>query len=217
MISKEASLAECERVLPTDCPFPDSAQTIVDWVIHERKNTPPRRLRGPGPSPAQLEALMRAAAAAPDHGRLVPWRFITIPVGERRHLAVAFQNALLERDRSATPEQLQAAADKAERSPTLLLAVADLSSSHPEIVGSERLVSLGCAIQNMLLLSRAMGFGSGLSSGLSLQSTSLRNAFELRPDEIAVCFVSFGAIAVDRPHRIRPPIRDFFSVYGGNL
>ena len=36
------------------------------------------RLTGPGPSPEDLERLLQAAARAPDHGRLKPWRFIVL-------------------------------------------------------------------------------------------------------------------------------------------
>ena len=33
-------------------------------------------MTGPGPDPEQLEAILTAAIRVPDHGKLVPWRFI---------------------------------------------------------------------------------------------------------------------------------------------
>ena len=79
----------------------------------------------------------------------------------------------------------------------------------------ERIVSLGCAIQNMLLMARAMGYGSGLSSGKALESASLRRAFGLSELERAACFVSFGTVSKARPVRsTRPTPTLIMSVFG---
>ena len=41
-----------------------------------RRSTKPVDLTSPGPSAAQVEQLLTAASRVPDHGKLVPWRFI---------------------------------------------------------------------------------------------------------------------------------------------
>ncbi len=176
------------------------------WIlrlIEERQNFTPRRLVEPGPSPQQLEALFAAAAAAPDHGELGPWRFVLIPPERRGRLGEVFRAALLERDASANAAQQADACEKAQRAPCLLLAIVELARADEPIPDVERIVSLGCAIQNMLLVAQAMGFGSGLSSGQALRSVVLREAFGLREHEQAVCFVSFGTASQRRPSRRR--------------
>jgi hypothetical protein len=67
-------------------------------LISSRQNVSPKRLVEPGPSAEQLEALLSLAAAAPDHGLLMPWRFILVPAGQRQHLAEVFALALIDRD-----------------------------------------------------------------------------------------------------------------------
>ncbi|WP_309246822.1 nitroreductase family protein [Ramlibacter montanisoli] len=76
---------------------------------------------------------MGAAAAAPDHGELIPWRFVIIPDDARSSLADAFAASLRERDAQATEEQLTQARDKAFRSPLLLLAVATMGEPAGDI------------------------------------------------------------------------------------
>ena len=61
----------------------------------QRRSVPPRWLGGPGPSEPEIETLLKVASRVPDHGKLVPWRFILIQ-GEARGrlgevLATAFQ------------------------------------------------------------------------------------------------------------------------------
>lgn len=53
-------------------------------LIVSRRNVSPKRLVAPGPNEAQLDSLFAAAAAAPDHGLLLPWRFVTSPRHAKR-------------------------------------------------------------------------------------------------------------------------------------
>ena len=196
--------------------WPDPQGNANDWtvaLIAGRQNFTPRRLAEPGPSQLQLHDLLDAAAAAPDHGELTPWRFVLIPESARARLGGVFSDALLERDASATAQQQADARAKAFRAPCLLLAIVDLRERSPSIPEFERLVSLGAAIQNMLLLSRAMGFGSGLSSGQALRSSALRKAFGLATDEHGVCFVSFGTVAKAKAVRARPGADDICTTF----
>jgi nitroreductase len=189
-------------------------QPLADWagaLIHARCTVLPKRLVAPGPDPSQLDAILGAAAAAPDHGELVPWRFVIVPGRARGALAAVFEQSLLERDPAAGAEQCGQAREKAFRAPVLLLAIADLGGGAPEILPAERLVSAGCALQNMLLMATALGFGSALTSGKALQSQGLRRLFSLRDEEQALCFLSIGTAASRRPRRARPALAHYVS------
>lgn len=185
----------------------------VQSLLKQRSNVSPRRLVEPGPSKPQLEAMLTLAATAPDHGQITPWRFVLVPTEHRGLLGEAFAKALVERSPSATLEQIEAAREKASRAPTLLLAIARPGCANEPIPTAERLVSLGAAIQNLLLGAMAMGFSSGLVSGQAMTSTPIRDLFDLRTDEIAVCFVCLGkAAGVKRSRHLRPSADSFFSV-----
>ncbi|BDI07723.1 hypothetical protein CATMQ487_46930 [Sphaerotilus microaerophilus] len=127
----------------------------------------------------------------------------------RERLAQCFADALLERDPQALPGQIEDARRKAVRGPVLLLAIADLRAEDPDVPPAERLLSLGCAIQNLLLAARARGYASGLSSGRALRSPLLRSAFGVREGEEAVCFISLGTPLSSKPPRQRPAVDDF--------
>ena len=80
---------------------------FAEQLIHGRTHISPKRLGCPGPSPAQKETILLAANAAPDHGRMVPWRFIEIQESSRSALGEVFRQCLLDRDQEATPIQQQ--------------------------------------------------------------------------------------------------------------
>lgn len=180
-----------------------------DSVLHARQHVGPKHLGEPAPDEATLRELFAAAAAAPDHGRLRPWRFLVLGPAARERLARAFADALRERDPSATAEQLADAHDKAFRGPVLVLAIADLRAEDPDVPPAERLVSLGAAVQNLLLAAKARGYASGLSSGRAMGSRALREAFGIAEGEHAVCFISLGTATRDKPMRQRPAVDDF--------
>ena len=178
----------------------DTALTL----IHSRQDVSPKRLGAPGPEGAQIETILGAAAAAPDHGRVTPWRLVVIPPARRGLLGEAFAGALLERDPEAGEAQLREARQKAHRGPFLVMAIARLDPALGNAHPRERLVSAGCAIQNMLLSVHAMGFGAGLSSGRALYSRQIRLLFGLADDEQPLCFLTVGTVTTSKPARPRP-------------
>ena len=193
-------------------PFTDTAAWALE-LLRKRQQTSPKRLAPPGPSEAQVQALFEAAAQAPDHGLILPWRFVVVPDAARVHLGEAFAAALSERDPAATPEQLGDARDKASRAPFLALAIARLrDDGHPDIPPAERLVSLGCALQNLLLMAHAQGFGAGLVSGQAMDSAALRALFHVASNEAAVCFVVVGSVDRAKARRARPSVEDFVGI-----
>lgn len=192
---------------------PDTTTTAL-WVrtlIHTRQTVLPKRLLAPGPDAAQLQQLFEAAAAAPDHEQRLPWRFVAVSTDRRERLADVFEAALLDRDPAALAHQREAAREKAHRAPLVMLALARLDESDKEVPAAERFISLGCAIQNVLLTAHAMGFGSALTSGQALRSPRLHQLFGLAPGEVPVCFVNVGTVTARKPMRQRPEVARFVS------
>ena len=96
----------------------------------------------------------------------------------------------------------------------LLLLVVDGARGDPGVDLHERILSAGCAVQNLLLMATAQGYGSALTSGKALKSTALRALFGLTPDAHALCFLSLGTVRQRRPARPRPSPEDYLQTLG---
>ena len=81
--------------------------SALSELLHLRQTILPKRLMAPGPNAQQLARILDAAAHAPDHGQLLPWRIVLIGDTERAALGQAFSDALLERDPTALPTPQQ--------------------------------------------------------------------------------------------------------------
>jgi nitroreductase len=187
--------------------FVDFAETLIST----RRSILPKRLFEPGPNDEQIELILSAAAAAPDHGLIRPWRFIICTPSSRGRLADAFAKSLMARDSSVTPEQISDAKNKAHRAPLLLLGVINVRGLGVEIPISERYISAGCAIQNILLMAHSMGFGASPTSGKSMYMDPVRNLFKLSDVEDPLCFISIGTPDREKPGQPRMITKDFVS------
>jgi nitroreductase len=198
-----------------DCPChakeaPDGCDPIS--LLAARRNVSPRRLQAPGPDDACLRRIVDAAGHAPDHGRLQPWRFVLIPEHRRPDLAARFVEALVQREPDCDEDARSKAHDRAFHAPCLLAAILVHDSAAASVPRAEKLVSLGCAIQNMLITAQALHFSSGLASGGAMDSPGMRQLLQLAPHEQAVCFLAFGTAASGKAPRQRPQAAQYFSV-----
>lgn len=175
-------------------------------VILERRSASPRFLSPPVPDADQIGVMARAAASAPDHKQLRPYRFLIIPEAHRPHLAAAFRAAKLERDPASSAEDLESAAGKAFRGPLLIAVVLRILRDHPRVSVSDQMLTAGAAIDNMMLAASAMGFASCLRSGGSATSRKVREALHLAADEDLAAFLLVGT-----PSRSRGPRADDVS------
>lgn len=177
----------------------DVAELVLE-TITSRHSVSPKILDAPGPSDAQLLRMIEAASCAPDHGLLRPWRFVTFPARSRASLAKLFEAALLERKPEADEEDRRRARDKAARAPMLVGVIVRLDGddakagdpNRERVIPDDQYASAGAALQNILLVAHAMGFGARATSGRAVRTKAFRSALNLKANEQFLCFLAIG-------------------------
>jgi len=153
----------------------------------------PIRLAEPAPSPDALAAMLAAAGAAPDHGRLKPWRFIRIEGAERLRFGELLAQSLLRREPEAPQAKLEAERKKALRAPLVLVAAAALSDN-PKVPQVEQIVAVGAAVENLLLAAHALGYGGFWRTGAAAYDAGLKSQLGLAAGDAIVGFLYLGTI-----------------------
>src|SRR5262245_59062286 len=100
------------------------------------------RLGAEPPSKEAVEAILEAAARAPDHGRLEPWRLIVIEGHARRAFGEVLAASLARRNPLAGDQALAREREKALRAP-LIIVVATRCDPSARIPVVEQIVSAG--------------------------------------------------------------------------
>lgn len=141
-------------------PVPDTApRPEVLELLETRRSLPLRALAGPGPTAEELDRILAIAARVPDHGRLVPWRFIVLE-GEARALAGDRLDALYAMQNPGLPaEKAHMWRDYLLRAPVTVVAVSrpDRAAKVPEL---NQVLSAGAACMNLVIAAAALGYSA---------------------------------------------------------
>lgn len=171
------------------------------------------RLAEPAPQGAQRDQIFRAALRAPDHGRLLPWRFLVVEGEGRERLGNALATAWLRARPDASPEELAKLRAGPLRAP-LVLVVTACVVDHPKVPEQEQLLSVACAVQNMLLAAHALGFGGMWRSGAATYIPELRDELGLPADRRVLGFLYVGTPAVAARDIVPPALDAHFTRWG---
>ena len=171
-------------------------------LLETRRSAKPREMVGPAPSADELERLLAIAARVPDHGKLSPWRFVTIADDQRDALAKLLHRALAEEDPSATPAHYEKADQFAHYAGALIVLVSAPLEDHKIPVWEQQL-SCGAAGMNLLLAAHALGYVAGWITGWQAYSERVRAAL-CEPGERIAGFIFIGHPGTELAERPRP-------------
>jgi nitroreductase len=174
--------------------------TALDLLL-SRRSCKARDLTGPGPSKEQLADILKAGARVPDHGKLVPWRFILFEGEARERFADILVNVLARE--GATPSQ----ADEWRARVTSAPVVIGVVSSARELIKIpvwEQELSAGAVCQNLLVAAHSLGFvASWLTEWYSYHPV-VKQKIGLKTGERMAGFVYIGTPAIELEERPRP-------------
>jgi nitroreductase len=172
-------------------------------ALDARRSVPSKQLGEPGPDPATLKRMLASAVRVPDHGKLVPFRFIHIR-GDARH---TLGDRLAARTRSLDPDAADAAVAKDRgrfsSAPDIITVVARLTPGH-KVPEQEQLLTAGSVCFALLQAAQAFGFGAQWLTGWMAYDEHVSQLLGLTDDEKVVGFIHIGTARLEAPERERP-------------
>ncbi len=173
-------------------------------AILTRVTVPPVKMAEPAPDDAALSRMLEAAAAAPDHGKLCPWRFLVIRGAGREHLGELFVQGLLVERPETSAAEIEKQRRAPCRAPLIVVGIARLDPLHPKIPAWEQQASAACAVHNLLLAAHAMGFAGKWATGGNAASSTVRDGLGLAADESIIGLLYLGTAVEPQPVPSRP-------------
>ncbi|WP_334177604.1 nitroreductase [Pseudoxanthomonas sp.] len=172
-------------------------------VLDARRSVPSKQLAEPGPDHVTLHRMLASAVRVPDHGKLVPFRFIHIH-GDARH---ALGDQLAARTRALDPDAPDAAVEKDRgrfsSAPDIITVVARLTPGH-KVPEQEQLLTAGSVCFALLQAAQAFGFGAQWLTGWMAYDAQVAQSLGLAPGEKIVGFIHIGTPRLEAPERERP-------------
>jgi len=163
-------------------------------ALHTRVSIP--ALGEPGPTPDQLQNILRAAARANDHGLMRPWKFLIVEGDARAKLGEVFVQAA--REEGVSPEKFADIASKTLRAPMIIIVVA-AARPNPKVPDIEQQYSAASAAQLMAVAAHAQGLGSVWRTGDVAYKPRVKELLGLAPADHIVGFLYLGAPKAQKP------------------
>ena len=173
-------------------------------LLSTRRSGKPRDMIAPGPDDVQLRQILGIAARTPDHGKLAPWRFVTIGSDQRDILAAKLREAYLVGKPNAGRLELDSIDAFAREAPCLVVVLsAPVRDSHIPVWEQE--LSAGAVCMNMLTAAHAMGFVASWLTGWAAFSEQVRDLFG-GPETRVAGFIFMGSPSRPLDERPRPQL-----------
>src|SRR5262249_20146151 len=150
------------QIFPRLCA--DQAMADALELLKTRRSIKPVELAGPGPSKAEIETLLTIASRVPDHGKLVPWRFIIFEGEARLAAGDTIAVAFCAKYPQAKAEHIEAERTRLARAP-LVIAVVSRAAPHVKIPEWEQVLSAVAAATSPVLAAHALGPSADRDTG----------------------------------------------------
>lgn len=184
---------------------PRSSTEALDSLL-SRVSVPPRLLVEPGPNQAEIDAILKAAMRAPDHGNLKPVRFILVRGTARAKLGDLFAQATRQRDVSAEASLIERVRTWPRTTPLTIALVARTTPGH-KIPVSEQTQSAAASGVNILNAMHALGYAGMWVTGANAYDPFVHKALGIGENEILLGFIGIGTAPAAYAGR-EPPVRD---------
>lgn len=156
----------------------------------------------PGPDALQLAAILATAARVPDHGKLAPWRFVTVASDRRAALGAALAAIYVAEKPAAGRLEREAVIAFANQAPALVIVMSRPDqSSHIPVWEQE--LSAGGATTMLCAAAHAHGFVANWLTGWAAYSPGVA-ALLGEPGERIAGFVFIGTAIKALEERPRP-------------
>jgi nitroreductase len=179
-------------------------------LLTTRRSLKPLEMTGPGPSPAELETILTIGSRVPDHGKMVPWRFIVFEGDARTRAGEIFARVFRLKNATATPDQVEAEKKRFTHAP-LVIAVVSNTATHFKVPAWEQEMSAGASAMNIIHAAHALGYVANWLTGWMAFDRDVLNALGLQPNEKIAGFIHIGKSERPMEDRPRPPLSEIVT------
>lgn len=185
--------------------LPDRNDATLELLLRRRSLVVAKQT-GPGPSPEELDILLRCATRVPDHAKLTPWRIAVVQGAAQRRLGEVFADTYRRQDPDASKARIETERQRPQRAPLLLIVSSKIESER--VPRLEQLLSGAAVCQNILIAATALGYASQwLTEWVSYDPEVKRYLHIAERDEI-LGFLYIGRASEAPRERPRPELEE---------
>ncbi len=177
-----------------------------------RRSVSVRHMNEPTPSETELKTILKIGARVPDHGKLVPWRFIVFQGTAREEIAPLLRDSYVLEDPYATEAKLDLESQRFMRAPLVIGVISSpRESKHPLW---EQQLSAGAVCMNICHATHVLGYGANWLTEWYSYNDHFKEGLGLEDQEAIAGFIYIGTPSCTNEERERPSLSEIVE-YGG--
>jgi len=180
-------------------------------MLATRRSGKARDMATPGPDAAQLARILTSAMRVPDHGKLAPWRFITVATAERPAFAAMLEAAYRSEHSMPASTEIDAVHQFAMQAPCLVIVVSEPVPGS-NIPRWEQELSAGAVAMQLCNAAHAQGFVANWLTGWAAYSRAVEVGLGIGDGRIAG-FIFIGTAARALVERPRPTFENVVRAF----
>lgn len=192
-----------------DLPAPHHSTAGIK-TLETRRSTGTKDMGTPGPTDDQLQDMLTIASRTPDHGKLVPWRFIVFSGDARTKAGEIFAKHKCQSDPDCHPDIIENENGRFLRAPTVVAVVYSPKDSK-KIPVWEQEMAAGAVCMNLLHAVNAHGFGAKWLSEWIAFDRDVLTDLGLAADEQIAGYIYIGTQTKPQLERARPDVANLIT------
>jgi nitroreductase len=154
--------------------------------------------------------LLKIASRVPDHGKLVPWRYILFEGDARDRAGEIIASIYAKKHPEADAAKLAMERKRLSLAP-LVVAVVSRAGPHEKIPEWEQVMTAGAVCMNLTIAANALGFATVWLSEWYSYDSEVLTQLGLAPSEKIAGFIHIGTQSNPREDRPRPVVADIVT------
>lgn len=161
----------------------------------------------PGPTPDELDTILRCATRVPDHKKLAPWRIQVVQGDARTQLGEKIADLFCVQNPDAIERNIAFERARFLRAP-LVLIVSTHIVDESRCPRWEQILSGAAVCQNILIAATALGYASQWLSEWPAYDAGVKALLDIAPSDEILGFMYIGSASEKPDERERPMLEN---------
>jgi nitroreductase len=183
-------------------------------LLQRRRSAPPATMAGRAPSAEERELMLTLASRVPDHGKIVPFRFILFEGEAQQKAGDIIAKVYAKEHPNAKDSELEKERRRLTMAP-LVIAVVSRTVPEHKVPEWEQVLCAGAVCFNLLVAANALGFASIWLTEWHSYDRAVLKRFGVDKDERIAGYIHIGHDSGPREDRARPKLADIVTTFEG--
>lgn len=193
-------------------PIPQANQEIVNFLSQRRSAKILDLDATIGPNDEEFENILKLATRVPDHGKIAPWRFISLTGKARFNYGKKLADLYKSKNHKMDENHYNSEANMFLRGHRVLVMISS-PILHPKVPVWEQELSAGAIGYSLILSSFGFGYNATWLSEWPMFDEDAKAIFGLEQNERIFGFLYFGRAKSEPQERDRPDISKIYQAW----